>query len=339
MQDNLVDNILNIYRIRPVKIGPKNIGYRNESYPIYLKNQTILNLIIYKKEPDILNRIKAADKVSNYLNNLDFPTRINIYDKILAIKSPNFIKYAAIYNYLPGSTIPWEAYTMEHLKLLGQMMSNIHYCLNKSNLNQNITFNTDVISGHIQLLYSINTYLCDPGVKRALGHKLGLTYHQSIFDQFILFLNKLNLTDNFQILHMDMVRGNILYKKDNNHKLYISGILDFEKTSLGPTMFDIARTLAFLVIDCKYKSEEKIKKYFLTSGYNKRGNAKFNDIQINLNGKYLSALNLLINIFVLHDFYKFLLHNPYESLYLNEHYLRTKDFLIKNDILTSYQMF
>ncbi len=79
------------------------------------------------------------------------------------------------------------------------------------------------------------------------------------------------------LLHMDFVRGNILYSQ--NHELRISGILDFEKAAYGSPLFDIARTYAFLLVDCKYKSEKEIGKYFLRSGYIKRGKLKLNSFK------------------------------------------------------------
>jgi Ser/Thr protein kinase RdoA (MazF antagonist) len=116
---------------------------------------------------------------------------------------------------------------------------------------------------------------------------------------------------------------------DQNQKAKISGILDFEKASWGPPIFDIARTLAFLIVDCKYKPEPKVRKYFLHSGYNKRGDSNFTHTKV---------FEQLVDFFLVHDFYKFLKHNPYETLEQNEHFVRTRDFLLKRNILIRTEM-
>lgn len=119
---------------------------------------------------------------------------------------------------------------------------------------------------------------------------------------------------------MDFVRGNILFEDTD-----ISGILDFEKTASGHTIVDIARTLAFLLVDCKYKPYDKVDKYFLYSGYQKRGRSK--DIGND------DDRNQFVEMFLFYDLYKFLLHNPYESLRLNEHHVRTKDILVRYGVV------
>jgi Ser/Thr protein kinase RdoA (MazF antagonist) len=46
------------------------------------------------------------------------------------------------------------------------------------------------------------------------------------------------------------------------NNLAITGIIDFEKTAAGPRIFDIARTLAFLLVDCKAKTPAQVTNYF-----------------------------------------------------------------------------
>ncbi|HEX9153621.1 MAG TPA: hypothetical protein VF809_02260, partial [Candidatus Saccharimonadales bacterium] len=117
---------------------------------------------------------------------------------------------------------------------------------------------------------------------------------------------------------------NILFSDepyDDALKVSISGVIDFEKTAYGHPLFDIARTLAFLMIDCKHKPADKVRKYFLGSGYIKRSSA-------DLSSSYMSMLNPFIELFLFYDFYKFLRHNPYESLPDNEHFVRTVEFML-----------
>ena len=44
-------------------------------------------------------------------------------------------------------------------------------------------------------------------------------------------------------------------------------------------------------------------------------------------------LEPLLDAFLLYDFYKFLRHNPYESLSANEHFTRTRDLLLARRII------
>jgi Ser/Thr protein kinase RdoA (MazF antagonist) len=117
---------------------------------------------------------------------------------------------------------------------------------------------------------------------------------------------------------MDMVRGNILFDTTADtpwqiDDVRLSGVIDFEKTAIGLPVCDMARTLAFLLVDC-LKPADKISKYFIDSGYRKRGSMDIIHIEL---------LPYFIRLFLLHDFYKFLRHTPYESLRDNYHYGRT----------------
>jgi hypothetical protein len=134
---------------------------------------------------------------------------------------------------------------------------------------------------------------------------------------------------------MDFVRSNILFDDtDTSNALAITGILDFEKTAQGNPVFDIARTLAFLLVDCKYKPADKVRKYFLRSGYIKRGASTFQDIYITDHNGKVNVLEQLLDVFLMHDFYKFLRHNPYESLESNEHFMRTRDMLVQRGFVS-----
>jgi len=90
--------------------------------------------------------------------------------------------------------------------------------------------------------------------------------------------------------------------------------------------FDISRTLAFLLVDCKYKLSAEVRKYFLRSGYEKRGQGELPDSRL---------VQALTGLFLLYDLYKFLRHNPYESLHQNQHYIRTVDELTGRRLVAS----
>jgi Ser/Thr protein kinase RdoA (MazF antagonist) len=135
-------------------------------------------------------------------------------------------------------------------------------------------------------------------------------------------------------LHMDLVRSNVLFRKKARgdvlvlDNLALSGILDLEKAAVGHPFFDIARTLAFLLVDCP-KPADKIYKYFLDSGYRKRGGRELKPAT--LQGQ--DMLETLQTLFLMYDFYKFLKQNPYESLSKNHHFKRTTDILCARKVL------
>lgn len=272
----------------------------------------MVNLIIYKHEPGMRERITRTNAVADYAGKKGLPARATYSPRMLQLRSDSRTRYAALYHYLPGSTIPWEAYTMDHIKALGKGMSDLHAALSDFNAHSL----PDVATECLHLHGRIRRYFSDQGVRQAMRHKLGLDITVPDSARLFAICQKL---PNQQALHMDFVRGNILFTETT-----ITGMLDFEKTARGHTVFDIARTLAFLLVDCKYKQQAKIRKYFLVSGYQKRGAAKFQHI---IAGQF-DILEELVKFFLLHDFYKFLRHNPYESLAGNEHFIRTKALLL-----------
>lgn len=319
----LIEKILKAYKLNYIKIYNAATGYRNKCYKIDLNNGGFCNLIIYKPEENILNKIKNGNSISNYLYLCGFPTRYT-YRKVRSIlkvgNSKNIPLYACLYNYLEGTTIPWDGYTMKHIKILGQMMSNMHNQLLNNEVNKLLA----TLPDESQILQSqamiMSSYFERNDVRKAIKKKLYLRINLNLLN-FLKLFKKLKHTQ-WQPIHMDFVRGNILFQR--KPELHISGILDFEKVAKGLRLFDIARTLAFLIVDCKYKQEEKIRKYFLFDGYQKRGK---------LNLPSLKYLDYMVGYFLFYDFYKFLLHNPYEYLHLNEHFVRTQNKLLSMNLL------
>ncbi|MDK2899446.1 MAG: hypothetical protein PWQ10_633 [Patescibacteria group bacterium] len=316
MYEFVLPKILNAYGINYLRIYDCQKGYRNEIWPVLTSDNQIINVTFFKREVGIVDRIRRADDVSEYLWQNKMAVRRRIYPQIIRLKSKKQVIYAAVYNYLPGKTIPWEAYTMEHIKNLGAKMSDIHYILaNKEFVNL-----PSVYDEYLSIVSRMIIYFEDKNVKRAISDKLKLKVDVDSLKSYIKLLENMKLLPNQQALHMDFVRGNVLFAEKE-----ISGVIDFEKAALGHCVVDIARTLAFLLVDCKYKTNEKVYKYFLYSGYKKRGRNK--DIGNDM------IRNKLVNMFLMYDFYKFLRHNHYESLSLNEHFIRTKDILIKYGVI------
>lgn len=286
-----------------------------------------MNVILYKNESGIDRRIQRTNAIGRHLHRKNLPVRYPIANRIIALHSPTATQYAAIYNYLPGDTIPWEAYTKHHIKLLGKAMGNMHHELR--DFQKQLPPITDE---YLEITQRMKRYFSDENATRAVREKLLLSIDASFFDRAEKLLERCKTLLYQQALHMDFVRGNILFRfalpedaltfKD----VAISGILDFEKAAYGSPIFDVARTLSFLLVDCKYKDPEKVTKYFLQSGYNKRSGAAVISLESPL-------LHQLIKLFLVYDFYKFLRHNPYESLALNEHFWRTKDILLERGVI------
>jgi Ser/Thr protein kinase RdoA (MazF antagonist) len=325
MKDETVGRILRAYGLSFDTVHLPQMGYRNQAYPVTLKDGSKLNLILYKTESGILRRIKNANRVSDYLASKGLPARSTASAKIVRLHSGTYQKYGALYHYLPGHTIPWEAYTQDHIKLLGKTMSDMHAAL--QGFEPQVL--PEVADEYLAIAGRMRKYFGQAPVQRALADKLLLRVEPQVFEQFGHLLSGSKLLPGKQVLHMDFVRSNILFSNrpsDEAFKSTVSGILDFEKTAYGHPLFDIARTLAFLLVDCKHKQPSKVRKYFLGSGYIKRGAAVLSD-------KHMGLLEPLLGLFLFYDFYKFLRHNPYESLPDNEHFVRTVEQLIPRHLV------
>jgi Ser/Thr protein kinase RdoA (MazF antagonist) len=325
MYGPIVEKVLAAYGIQPRKIHAPQKGYRNEIWPVELHDGTLVNLTFFKRENGIAQRVRRTDAVSEYVADHGLPARRRLDRRILQLKSGNGTILAGVYEYLPGRTIPWEAYTMDHLKLLGKAMSNMHALL-KGMSDTNLP---SVFDEYTDIFERMQRYFSAPQVSGAMRQKLNVMIVPGVLENALTLLRS-PIAGSQQPLHMDFVRGNILFggmalPELTLHKVRLSGILDFEKTALGSPVVDIARTLAFLLVDCKYKQPQKVYKYFLQSGYMKRG-ANTTPLDSELLEKY-------VNLFLLHDFYKFLRHNPYESLAANEHYVRTRDILHERNMV------
>ena len=340
---NLAYRIAQHFELQIKDISASESGYRNHSFKTRLQNGKSVNIMIYKAEPSIRARIERADLVSGFLHTQGLPVRVRADERLLKLKYPNNVyeSYAAIYNYLPGKTIAWESYTKDHIKVLGLAMAQMHAAFKAgraSGVTSEVALQVSIYAELTELVDRMHNYFKTTAVTKAVSAKLRLKLTANYIHLKKAIVNAKNLPDQ-HLLHMDLVRSNILFQKtlhnrDNPCKeqrccivcgaVVVSGIIDFEKVSYGSPLFDLARTLAFLLVDCKYKDPIKVRKYFLHSGYQKRGGMRISQIRL---------LNVYVDLFLLHDFYKFLKHNPYEFLHQNEHYIRTRDILIERNML------
>ena len=327
MTAETVCRIVRMYGLEPSATHSMLSGYRNESYPVKLADGRFINVILYKREPDVVALIKRTNKLSSYLRAKQLPVRFPLDDRMMQLHTGAATRYAALYNFLNGSTIPWEAYTMEHLKLLGQSLAQLH----DSVADYSDPTLPRVIDVCTAQCIRMERYFDETTVRQAVAIKLGLSVPRKVFTTARYILKNCEKLP-MQPLHMDFVRSNILFSEN---PIRVVGILDFEKAAVGHPLFDIARTLAFLIVDCKYKPEPKIRKYFLLSGYQKRGKRQIEHIAVRTTLGRRPLLEYLIDFFLLHDLYKFLRHNPYESLADNEHFIRTRDLLLSRDVITT----
>ena len=331
ISEGTIRRIWNMYGLKPIRLLQPASGYRNQVYPADIDNHGYLAFIVYKDEPGIVKLIENANDVSDYLSKLSMPVRHCIDPRIIKLSYHRGRRYVALYNFLPGETIPWEAYTQKHIKLLGKTMSDMHYLLGGYGVGS-LPKVVDVSLANVERM---KTYFADANVVSAVDNKLLLSVKAKELDRFLTILVGCSSLPGQQALHMDFVRGNILFNNESGDELQISGILDFEKVAFGHPVFDIARTLAFLIVDCKHKTQDQVYKYFLRSGYKKRGAAHYKSVKIKLGEERLDLLEALVNVFLMYDFYKFLRHNPYECLDENEHFVRTKEALIARGLLVA----
>ncbi|MCL2038171.1 phosphotransferase [Candidatus Saccharibacteria bacterium] len=328
ISDDLVVRALLQYGVCPQKVFPRQSGYRNKSFRVSTAERD-LNLIFFKREPGILERINRADAVSEFVAAKGLPVRRLHDQRTLELRGQNTISYARLYNFLPGATIAWELYTMKHIKLLGQAMSDLHAVLEKSTISL-----PSAAKRCEELNRRMEEYFSQPNVCRAMAEKLKLDFDDKIFNFFSMAIHKADQSGEQIPLHLDLVRGNVLYNESSGDDrwqiddLALSGIIDFENVARGSALFDLARTYAFLLVDCAHKTPEKIYKYLIISGYNKRGMR-----QIEITRSNETILQNLTRFYLFYDFYKFLRHNPYESLAQNHHFCRTRDILIQKNML------
>jgi len=124
MKPATIHKVLEQYGYSADKLYDPFSGYRNTSYRADVGDKS-LNVIIYKDEPGIVQRIYRTNWLGEYLSGLGLPVRYPLDDRILTLHAPR-LRYAVLYNYLPGTTIAWEAYTKNHIKLQGWAMASLH---------------------------------------------------------------------------------------------------------------------------------------------------------------------------------------------------------------------
>jgi Ser/Thr protein kinase RdoA (MazF antagonist) len=318
----IVPDIIAKYELDVTRIGTVQKGYRNESYPLMLANGTWVNLLFYKREPFILQRIATADRVASRAAADGLPARTRYDERLLRVGNG----FAGVYQYLPGRTISWEAYSKRHIKLAGWAMADLHAAV------EDLPDAGPALAGELlRLIERMRRYFMDDAVAVAAASKLGISLDPVVFDVFSRVVERSRNLSGQQYVHMDMVRGNMLFDEPQEgahwqiDDIELSGVIDFEKASYGLPVCDIARTLAFLLVDCP-RPADKIYKYFIDSGYRKRGGRDIAHIEL---------LPYFIRLFLVHDFYKFLRHTPYESLRDNYHYNRTRELLKTYGIISA----
>jgi Ser/Thr protein kinase RdoA (MazF antagonist) len=274
--------------------------------------------------------LEEIDCVAGYLRNKGLPVRTAINTKVLTFQHENKTRFFSLFEFLPGDTISWEAYTRRHLRSLGLYLGKMHSALKEIDL-------------PLQTIKNWNEYIVDDANKlrsylktnsKYIEQKLNIKINVKEVEKTIYEV--VNYTCPYedpellpQLIHCDFVRGNVLFSNIKSGLIYkITGILDFEKMLYGKVEIDVARTLAFLFVDCKYKTQDEIIKYFLNEGYNTLGCADPKQQKV-----IFSQLEKYMLYFWLRDFWKYLECNPYEDLGNNEHFIRTSGQLVKYGII------
>lgn len=325
--EGLVRRALEFYGVEAREIGAEQKGYRNRSFRVVTASGEELNLIFYKWEAGILERVKRADALSESVWWAGLPVRHLADERILSLGGD---RIARLYHYLPGRTVAWEMFSMNHMKAMGWAMGDLHGVM----AGAEVDGLTDALGELGELAERMERYFSGADVRRAMREKLGLEWKNFIKfwgSTVVEELKKLR----FQPLHLDLVRGNLLFGEEKLYKVFgrvweagsvrLTGVIDFEKAAMGPRVVDLARSFAFLLVDVAGKSEEKIYKYLVESGYVKRGGGK-----VDWSG---GVWEELVRFFLVYDFYKFLRHNPYEFLAENHHFVRTRDILLARGVL------
>lgn len=304
-------------------------GYRNNSHLLETTNGEKYNFIVYKDEPGIVERIERLNALSLYIAAQDLPVRRVVDRRILALKSSSATRYGCLYTYCTGETIPWEAYTKKHIKLLGMALGRFHAL--SAGYDGSLP---PVVDEYTEIVTRMKRYFERDDVRRAMHKKLGFSLRMPWFERFYDVLSESATLPGQLPLHMDLVRSNVLFRHAEPddilriENLTLSGILDLEKAAVGHPLFDIARTLAFLLVDCP-KPSAAIYRYLLDSGYRKRGGRQLSPVRLRSG----DLLEQLVTLFLAYDLYKFLRQNPYESLDENHHYLRTVSILKTRQVL------
>lgn len=316
-----------MYGKQVARFGVVESGYRNASHSFTSTDGERLNFILYKREPGSAELIRRTDQLGRHVAARGLPVRAPVDERIVQAGQ----RYGSLYNYLPGQTIAWEMYAMKHIKLLGFGLASFHAAAKDAE-----TALPDVETVYEEIWRRVKAYFSDRSVVRAMREKLG--FHVELPDVLPLLAATCALPDR-QPLHMDFVRSNLLFRSAQTGDMLVvdgvalSGILDLEKAARGHVMFDLARTLAFLLVDCP-KPAQKIYKYFLLSGYAKRGGRDvLSEASRNIPYPPLTVLHQLETMFLTYDFYKFLHQNPYESLSDNHHFRRTVSILRERKVV------
>lgn len=326
-------------------------GYRNLSIPVLIENKSKLNIILYKTTEKTLENIRQIHQIARVLHHHKFPCRYSIDNKIYCTSNKSRKYYFAIYNYIEGNTKDWQMFTKRDLKHVGRLMAKMHMIFKREGeqslapaklssskslpssqtcfkrggeLRCGISNIEDISTRNIRLINLMRKYFNDQNVLGAIQEKLKLKIDNEKLQELFNFVSDYRPLQSplvtasprkqVTILHMDFVRGNIIFKDKK-----INGIIDFEKVAVGDIHFDLARTFAFFLVDLSHKTYQEIYEQFILKGY-------FSNIQIEIDHDLFENL---INFYLIYDFYKFLKHNPYEYLEENYHYRRTREILIQ----------
>jgi len=124
MRPEIIKLVLDKYEIGYTSVLSAQKGYRNLSFPVVLDDITI-NLIIYKREPGILNKIRNANTAGEFLFAAGLPAR-HPYSSKNQIKIRKQSALRLPIQLLNRQYDCVEDYAMDRLKSLGHTMAQMH---------------------------------------------------------------------------------------------------------------------------------------------------------------------------------------------------------------------
>jgi Ser/Thr protein kinase RdoA (MazF antagonist) len=182
----------------------------------------------------LLDNIELSENISNIARN-------NNVNSVCALKINNkYIQeykdlYILIYPWVEGRVLLTKEINLEHLKVIGRMLGNLH----------NIKVEGTIIKyKKIDYEYYYNL-LIDNDEEWSAFYKEKYTYLVDIYEK--VYLNYSKLSNQVSYVHKDLNRKNIMWD-DNN----VPHIIDWETATIGNPSLDFFNSAWFLSADVDY---------------------------------------------------------------------------------------
>ena len=111
ISEETLRKVAEMYGKSIVKLNSTEGGYRNASHSFLTKDGDMLNFILYKREPGITSLIKRTNHLGKHISASGLPVRSPADNRIVKVGP----RYGSLYSYLPGQSIAWEMFSMNHI--------------------------------------------------------------------------------------------------------------------------------------------------------------------------------------------------------------------------------